>query len=543
MITVRYHFKEYTPEIQKKLNELKEKAFTERLSRKDATLWKKDPSQMEQIKGALGWLDAVGFSKNRLSQVLNLTEEIEREGIRDVLLIGMGGSSLAPLMFSKVFERRGDNPLLTVIDSTDPHHIRDITERLEPEDTLFIVASKSGTTLEVMALFEHFYQEASLHLGRKTGTHFVAITDCGTPLTEVAKERGFREVFVNPSDIGGRYSALSFFGLVPAALMGVDVERLLHEAERMLQDCLQRADQSPGVVLGATMGVLAQRGRDKLTLVTTERLGWFALWLEQLIAESTGKEGKGVVPVALEPPVARYGDDRVFVSIGLSGEKPELPPDIEEHPFAEIELGDVYNIGSEFVRWQVATACCAALLGINPFDQPDVEETKSSTKRLLQEGTGLPEPAREEEVFSIYSSTGVEGFFGSIKEGCYVAILAYIPPDRVEFYRELEPMRTDIAETLGVATQFGYGPRYLHSTGQLHKGGTPEAAFIIITHTPEVDIPIPHRDYTFGDLITSQAFADRESLERRGRKVMLFNLKELSTKALKRVADFIRDNI
>ncbi len=543
MITVKYHLKEYTPEIQKKLNELKEQAFVERLSRKDATLWEEDPSTIEQIKGALGWLDVTGFSRKMLPSMYSLTEEVRKEGITDVLLIGMGGSSLAPLMFSKVFERAEGMPALTVIDTTDPHHIRDITERLDPENTLFIVASKSGTTLEVLTLFEHFYERTKQKAGNEAGKHFVAITDEGTRLTELARQKGFRETFINPSDIGGRYSALSLFGLLPATLMGVDTERLLLEAEKMLEDCLGMADQSPGLVLGATMGVLALMGRDKLTFLTTEKIGWFALWLEQLIAESTGKEGRGVVPIALEPPAERYGSDRLFVSIGLAGRMPELPEAAKDHPIVEIELGDVYSIGAEFVRWQVATACCGAVLGINPFDQPNVEETKRRTRRMLEEGIHLPEPVREEELFTIYSATEVEEFLSSIKEGWYTGLLAYIPPDREEFYHELEPIRALITEKLGVATQFGYGPRYLHSTGQLHKGGTQDAAFIIITHTPEVDIPIPHRDYTFGNLILSQAFADMESLEKRGRKVLLFNLKKLSPEALRRVGDFIRDNI
>ncbi len=543
MITVKYHLGEYTPLVEKTLNELKELAFTERLLRKDATLWKKTPEEIEHIRRALGWLDVVEFSRRKIPEILELREELKKEGINRVVLVGMGGSSLAPLMFSRVFERGKDCPSLTVVDSTDPHHIRDVTEGLEPENTLFIVASKSGTTLEVLTLFEHFHEQTSQRVGARAGRHFVAITDEGTPLAESSEKLGFRRTFINPSDIGGRYSALSLFGLVPAVLMGVDAERLLQEAERMFRDCLESAEQSPGLMLGVILGVLAQKGRDKLTFLTTDRLGWFALWLEQLIAESTGKDAKGVVPVALEQPLERYSTDRLFVSIGLAPRRVELPEAVEPHPLVEIELADVYNLGAEFVRWQVATACCGAILGINPFDQPDVEETKRRTGRLLKEGPSLPEPVTEEPLFTVYSTTDVKDFFSTIKEGWYVGLLAYIPPDREEFYRELEPVRTLIGENLGVATQFGYGPRYLHSTGQLHKGGTPRAVFIMITHTPETDIPIPRREYTFGRLILSQAFADRESLEERGRKVLLFNLKRLSPEALKKVVDFIKDRI
>ena len=381
--------------------------------------------------------------------------------------------------------------------------------------TLFIISSKSGTTQESDSFFRYFWERTG---GR--GRQFVAITDPGTPLERLAGERGFRRTFVNPADIGGRYSALSFFGLVPAALIGVDVQTLLHRAHRMAECCAAwvPALENPAAWLGAALGEAALAGRDKVTFVLSPGVASFGLWVEQLIAESTGKEGKGILPVADEPlgVPGVYGQDRVFVSMALAGETDAATEsrlvELEKagHPVVHLRLDDRYDLGQEFFRWEFATAVAGAVLGINPFDQPNVAESKANTKAVLAKRSP-PSPAA--------SAGELEKFLAAIMPGDYLAIMAYLPPTP-ENDRRLAAIRLRLRDRLKVATTFGYGPRFLHSTGQLHKGGRPIGHFLQITQRAEQDLPIPGETFTFGQLEAAQAEGDLLALRSRGRPVI-----------------------
>jgi glucose-6-phosphate isomerase len=402
-------------------------------------------------------------------------DEVRAEFSR-VVLCGMGGSSLAPEMLWRTFGAAAGHPTLHVLDSTDPRAVRRAEQGGDLTKTLFIISSKSGTTQESDSFFRYFWERTG---GR--GSQFVAITDPGTPLEKLAEERRFRRTYINPPDIGGRYSALSFFGLVPAALIGVEVETLLHRAHRMAEACAAWVPplENPAARLGAVLGKSAVAGRDKATFVLSSGIASFGLWVEQLIAESTGKEGKGILPVADEPlgPPDVYGEDRVFVSIVLAG---EADIGIESrlaalekagHPAVHLKLDDRYDLGQELFRWEFATAVAGAVLRINPFDQPNVAESKANTKAVLAKRSA-PSPAA--------TAAELEEFLGGIKPGDYLAIMAYLPPTP-ENDRWLAAIRIRLRDRLKVATTLGYGPRFLHSTGQLHKGGPPVGHFLQIT--------------------------------------------------------------
>jgi glucose-6-phosphate isomerase len=403
-------------------------------------------------------------------------------------------------------------PALHVLDSTDPRAVHDAERGGDLSKTLFIISSKSGTTQESDSFFRYFWERTGAR-----GSQFVAITDPGTPLEQLAAERGFRRAFSNPADIGGRYSALSFFGLVPAALIGVDVQTLLHRAHRMAEACAACVTtlENPAAWLGAILGESALAGRDKATFVLSPGISSFGLWVEQLIAESTGKEGKGVLPVADEPLGAPqvYGEDRVFVSMALAGES---DPEIESrlaalekahHPVIHLRLEDRYDLGQEFFRWEFATAVVGAALRINPFDQPNVAESKANTKAVLAK-RGAPSQAA--------SAAELEKFLAGIQPGDYLAIMAYLPPTP-ENDRRLAAIRLRLRDHLKVATTLGYGPRFLHSTGQLHKGGPPKGHFLQITGRAELDLPIPGEPFSFGQLEAAQAEGDLAALRSRGR--------------------------
>jgi glucose-6-phosphate isomerase len=427
----------------------------------------------------------------------------------------MGGSSLAPLVLWRTFGQREEYPELVVLDSTDPRTISSITTGEDLRNTLFIISSKSGTTLETMSFYRHFWKQTG---GR--GSQFVAITDPGTPLAALAHDKEFRRVFVNAPDIGGRYSALSYFGLVPAALIGVDIAELLHDAHRMEEACAPHVTQedNPAARLGAAMGEAALTGRDKLTFVLSPTLSSFGLWAGQLLAESTGKEGKGIIPVVGErlgrPEV--YGTDRLFVAMTLAGEEDTQTISrldaVEKagHPVLRLTLHNRLDLGGEFFRWELATAIAGAILDVNPFDQPNVAESKANTERVLKERPPLAPPGDRQ---------AVRTFLSRIRAGDYLALLAYVPPSpRTD--RRLAAIRVAVRDGLKVATTVGYGPRYLHSTGQLHKGGPPTGYFLQIYDAAAEDVPIPGESFTFGALKAAQAEGDRLALERRGRPVI-----------------------
>jgi transaldolase/glucose-6-phosphate isomerase len=536
---------EYQKAVAVRLGRLEAEKFTERLWRKDGSLWQKDPQSPERLKNSLGWLHVPEKMEANLTCLIAFTQEMREAGFRHVVHLGMGGSSLAPLAFQRIFSPGPFGLPLTVLDTTAPATIRAIESQVPLPETLFIVASKSGTTAEPRAFADYFYARLQELKGQRAGDNFLALTDPGSPLVQLAKERCFRGVFCNFPDIGGRYSALSFFGLLPAALMDIRVTELLGRSLRMLHACSACVPlkENPGAALGATLGELARRGRDKVTFLMPQTVAPLGMWLEQLLAESTGKEGTGLVPVAGEPvgDPAVYGDDRLFVYFRLKGEAEKTLEDRVEalkragHPVVTIQLDDWLDIAQEFYRWEIATATAGAILGINPFDQPNVQESKDNTRRLLQEvrqqGRLPEEKARLTEApLRLYSQEGaatikesLRRFWGQARPGDYVALLAYLPEiDAVA--KTLSGVRLQLRDTLRLATTLGYGPRYLHSTGQLHKGGPNTGLFIILTASDRDDPPVPDQPYTFGVFQQAQALGEMESLKRHGRRVVRLHL-------------------
>ncbi len=535
----------YEGEVQQRIERLDREKFCARLWRKDASLWRADPQEQQGISEALGWLHVAEKMEKSVAELEAFAGEVREAGFRRVVHMGMGGSSLAPLAFQQTFPRGEQGLELTVLDTTDPATIRKIERKAPLTETLFIVASKSGTTAEPLAFMEYFFARVKELKGSKAGQNFVAVTDPGTPLAKLARERTFRRAFLNFSDIGGRYSALSYFGLLPAALMGIDVRRLLSRALMMLHACASCVPvrENPGVVLGAALGQLALQGRDKVTLVTPAALASLGMWLEQLLAESTGKEGTGLVPVAGERPgePSVYGEDRVFVHFRLGDEAEEpVEPRVAAlkqagHPVVTIQLADRYDLAQEFFRWEVATATAGAVLGINPFDQPNVQESKDNTNRLLQDFTdrgSLPEesPTLTEGPLSLYLKEGAPTvtaalgrFLGQARPGDYVALLAYLTEEPA-IEGALEDLRHALRDRLRLAATVGYGPRYLHSTGQLHKGGPNTGIFFELTAADAEELPIPERPYSFKTLKRAQALGDLESLRRHGRRVVRVHL-------------------
>lgn len=481
-----------------------------RIWARDPTVWKDDPATPE-IRDRLGWLTVGKAMAQQVASLRAFADEVRAELDR-VVLCGMGGSSLAPEVLWRTFGAASGFPSLHVLDSTDPAAVRQAEQVGDLARTLFIISSKSGTTQESDSFFRYFWERTG---GR--GSQFVAITDPGTPLERLAGERRFRRTFLNPPDIGGRYSALSYFGLVPAALIGLDLETLLHRAHRMTEACAACVPtlENPGAWLGVTLGEGALAGRDKATFVLSRSIGSFGLWVEQLIAESTGKEGRGILPVADEPLGSPevYGTDRVFVSMTLAG---EADREVEArlaalesagHPVVHLRLDDPYDLGQEFFRWEFATAVAGAVLRINPFDQPNVAESKANTRTVLAEGTAASPST---------SAAELEQFLKAIQPGDYLAITAYLPPTP-ENDRRLAALRVRLRDRLKVATTLGYGPRYLHSTGQLHKGGRPVGHFLQIVGRPTDDLPIPGESYGFARLEAAQAEGDLLALRARGR--------------------------
>jgi len=503
-------------------------SMAERLFARDATLWKDDAPTGQKIRNRLGWLDSPGAMRGEVEAIRQFADGVKQAGFRHALLLGMGGSSLCPEVCRNTFGVAAGYPDLRVVDTTDPDAILAIERSVDLARTLFINASKSGTTVESASLGAYFWEKA------RRGEQWVAITDADSELDRQGTERGWRAVFRNPADIGGRYSALSYFGLVPAALIGADIGLLLErglqalEANRPGVSSLQPpASSLDGVHLGAEIGRLALAGRDTLTFVLSPEIADFGNWVEQLIAESTGKEGQGVLPVVGEP-LGRpevYGGGRVFVALLLEGRTSrEIEARLEAleaagHPVFRLFLKDQYDLGAEFVRWEIVTAICGAVLKINPFDEPNVTESKDNTARLLEqfETFGrLPKAA----------GAGPEALSGALAKawpGDYIAILAFLER-KPEYIEGLESLRARLRDKTKLATTLGFGPRYLHSTGQLHKGGPNDGLFIFLTAENAEDAPIPGRPYSFGVLRRAQALGDLESLRRRGRRVLHIHL-------------------
>jgi transaldolase/glucose-6-phosphate isomerase len=496
--------------VAQRLDQLDAQSAVKRIWARDPFVWVKDPATPE-IRDRLGWLTVGETMAAQADQLAAFADDV-RKSFDRVVLLGMGGSSLAPEVLWRTFGRKKGFPSLFVLDTTDPRTVSAVEQDGDLARSLFIVASKSGTTQEPDAFFRYFWEKTG-----RNGRQFIAITDPKTPLVHLANQHRFRKGFANPPDIGGRYSALSYFGLVPAALIGVDVGTLLHRAHRMAEACgsFVPAFRNPAAWLGTIMGEAALGGRDKITFVLSPTISTFGLWAEQLIAESTGKNRTGVLPVADEPLGAPevYGADRVFAYIALADEVERGVEDRLDalsaagHPVVRLVLEDAYDLGGEFFRWELATAVAGAVIGIHPFDQPNVAESKANTKNVLEQ-KGKPSPATGRD--------DLEKFLGGIKPGDYLAIMAYLPYS-AENDRRLNAIRKKLRDRLKVATTLGYGPRFLHSTGQLHKGGRPVGHFLQITQTVDRDVPIPGDPFTFGELESAQAEGDLQALRKRGR--------------------------
>jgi transaldolase/glucose-6-phosphate isomerase len=557
----------YADAVSAAIREAEKGDVMRRVWRKDAALWKEDEAHQKVIKNALGWLNVADEMIGVEDDLIVFADRIRNErGFKHVVLCGMGGSSLAPEVMRRTFGQQEGYPELLVLDSTDPDTVGAFRDRVDLEHTLFVISSKSGTTTEPLMFYRYWYDQVG-RVKEQPGENFVAVTDPGTKMEEDAKRDHFKRIFLNPSDIGGRYSALSYFGIVPAALMGVDIKKLLDRAERTVHACSQvvPAGENPAARLGAILGECAKAGRDKLTIIADSRVESFGLWVEQLIAESTGKEGRGIVPVAGEPLGAPnvYGDDRLFVSIAVGKLDSETESKLKAleaagHPVVYRTLMDTYDLGEEFFLWELATAFAGWRLGINPFDQPNVQESKDATKELLeafkQNGklqeqstlatdgtlTVYADDKTRAELPSASVAEAIKAHLQRAGAGDYIALLAYFE-ETDENEAVIQKLRTHLRDATRCATTTGYGPRFLHSTGQLHKGGPASGVFMQLTAGDARDVEIPGESFTFSTLKQAQALGDFRSLSTRGRRAVRVELGADATAGLKRLYDIVRE--
>ncbi len=522
-----------------------------RLWERDASLW----TNGDEGKW-LGWLSIVDEQQRSIRRFPNFSLEVKDAGFSHILLLGMGGSSLCPEVMSRSFGKIEGFPALHVLDSTDPAQIKTLENKIDPANTLFIVSSKSGSTLEPNIFKQYFFDRVRQVVGDdEVGNRFIAITDPGSKLRQEAEADRFRKIFLGVPSIGGRYSALSDFGLAPAAAMGVDVAKFLDRTYEMVKVCGAdvSARNNPGVILGALLGVAHNQGRDKITIIASPGIHDLGAWLEQLLAESTGKSGKGLVPVDREPTASpeTYGDDRVFVYLRLDADA-DAEPDVAMEaikdagqPIVRIAVDDVYNLGQEFFRWEIATAVAGSIIGINPFDQPDVEASKLATRKLtgeyeengslpaetpIFEGDGIKLFADERNATALNEAASESSLHGYLEahldrlaEGDYFALLAYVEMND-DHETSLQSMRRAVRDRRRVATCLGFGPRFLHSTGQAYKGGPNTGVFLQITCEDAFDVPVPGQKYTFGVVKAAQARGDFEVLAARGRRALRVHL-------------------
>lgn len=514
----------------------------------DHTVWKPEPTE---ITNRLGWLRIADEMQDNLPGLHRLVDEVRQAGYTDVVLLGMGGSSLAPDVFRRTFPPADGYLGLSVLDSTVPGAVLSVENKLNLAQSLFVVATKSGGTVETFSLFKYFFNRVAERVGsEQAGNHFVAITDPGSGLADMASRLSFRATLLNNPDIGGRYSVLSYFGLAPAAFTGIDVKKLIMRAQAAGKLCSGAVQGNPAAVAGTFMGKHALAGRDKVTFIISPQIESFGDWVEQLIAESTGKEGKGILPVTGEKPInpAQYGNDRQFVYLKLTGDSTYDAhiAALEKfgHPVMTYLLNDVYDLGEQFFAWELATAVAGYWLEINPFDQPNVESAKVLARAVVAEYTEKgslpqPEPVLVEQGIRAYTSLKAGSlneltgdFLAKAKPGDYISIHAYLTPS-IEITDLLSELQTALLVRTRLATTVGYGPRFLHSTGQLHKGDGGNGLFIQITTSPARDIPIPDEagssasSISFGVLAEAQAMGDRQALIDAGRRVLRLHLDDV----------------
>jgi glucose-6-phosphate isomerase len=537
--------------VNKALAVARDENVFERIWQKDASLWKSDTESVRLIKNSLGWLTVADEMIGVADELMAFADSIRSRGFRHVMVCGMGGSSLCPEVLARTFGQQNGFPELLVLDSTDPDVIAAFASRIDIERCLFVIASKSGSTTEPNVFSKYWYNELSKRL-ENPGENFIAITDPGSPLVETATELKFHRTFLNQPDIGGRYSALSYFGMVPAALMGLDIRKLLDPVRiaKFVKD-------GPSLELGVIIGECANAGRDKLTLVIDHSVETLGVWIEQLVAESTGKEGKGILPVNGESLAAPevYGDDRLFLSISVGPIAWDTKAKLLDltaagHPIVFHEMNEAYDLGAAFFFWEFVTAVAGWRLGINPFDQPNVQEAKDATKELLSrfESHGRLEPRSEiasDNVITIYGkeelksdSVGevLRAHLATLKPGDYIAFLNYIE-ETPEIDQKFQELRIQLSDSTKCAVTIGYGPRFLHSTGQLHKGGPDTGVFFQIIANDQVDFAVPGEPYTFSILKQAQAFGDFRALAQRGRHVIGIDLGNNTHSGLERLLE------
>ncbi len=528
-----------------------------RLWAKDATLWKEDPAHQKVIQNRLGWLASADWLMEKVDELEKFAREIKEAGFQHAVLLGMGGSSLAPEVFCRTFGPVADAPELIVLDSTDPDQILYVEKNIQLEKTLFIVSTKSGTTLETLSFFNYFFEKMKQKKRSKAGENFVAITDPGTPLEKTSHELAFRRAFINPADVGGRFSVLSYFGMVPLAVMGASPREMIARIKRERDRSRDNSNSiCPGALLGITMAEAVKQGKDKLTIVMSPSIHSYGLWIEQLLAESLGKEGKGIVPIFGEPLTKpdQYKNNRLFVYLISDKEEHDIKQKLEilqqaGHPVIKIHLSDAYDLGEQFYRWSFATAIAGAKLKINPFDEPNVQEAKNWTNSFLEEVKNhgkFPDAERHIQGKVVYGTFGaatckkmgqlleLASFLKLLTEDDYISLCAYFPyQKRIE--ERLQQLRFKLQSATKAATMFGFGPRYLHSTGQLHKGGPNSCLMILMTADTARDAPIPGQFFSFRQLEYAQAVGDSQALDAKDRRVVRFHLQQPIEKAFSEV--------
>ena len=536
-------FEPYEREFSRAAAVMESNAVIPRIWRKDFTVWKEKD---EEISARLGWLEAPYYAVGILPGIDAFAREIRKAGYEQALLLGMGGSSLAPEVFSRVFGIKKGYLAVDVLDSTDPEAVLGTAEKLSWEKTIVIASSKSGTTLETASLLNFFYTRALGVLGReRAGAHFAAITDPGTPLEKIARELSFRRIFSGNEDIGGRFSVLSAFGLVPAALLGMDIPRFLDCARQAAGECgTSKARENPGARLGLWLGIMAAAGRDKAVFLLSPGIASFGSWLEQLLAESTGKEGRGILPLVRDAGFSfeRDAPDRLVIHLGIAGDTAQAEK-LERigrngTPLISYALEDVYELGSQFFVWEMATAVAGYLLEVNPFDQPNVASSKKKTEAVLR----LPQRRGDQLDDNPAVENDLLPFLARAESGDYMAVQAFLPPDP-DIRGRLEEFAAEVRAKTDLPVTCDFGPRFLHSTGQLHKGGRGNGLFIQLTagHAKDAKVPSgpgsPSSSYSFGTLIDAQAKGDREELRERGRRLIHFHFSDGASEGIRRLTE------